>query len=362
MQKLQVGIIGAGLAFERLHYPAYQKLNDKYEIVALCDVDPPKCDKWSHILGLPCENLYQDWQELLKRQDLDVIDIMVPLELNFKITREVARQETGKKVGIICEKPLAPDLPEAKAARDLAVRYQLPVMIAETFRYSEEYSIIRDFVRTKHVGDVYYFIQNHADDFPAKMIKDTFQAKEWRQHPEYPGGAITDTAVHDIAGLRHIFGPVAKLHAFGIPTTADYSPYAVVTVNLEFVNGIIGQYAFFASGKEAQRPLTGLRIFGADGMIYLEEPAVGIINIFYNDGHQEQIPYQPDSGFRNELLNFYNVLTGREAVSVPPEMEYGDLKTIHDILASIEDERIVAVDKTDLRQPSYFQEHFYTYV
>jgi predicted dehydrogenase len=39
MQKLKVGIIGAGMAFERLHYPALSDLTDSYEITAICDVD-----------------------------------------------------------------------------------------------------------------------------------------------------------------------------------------------------------------------------------------------------------------------------------------------------------------------------------
>jgi|GEM_PF-6409473 len=42
MQKLKVGIIGAGMAFERLHYPAYQQLAGRYEIVAVCDLDREK--------------------------------------------------------------------------------------------------------------------------------------------------------------------------------------------------------------------------------------------------------------------------------------------------------------------------------
>jgi len=358
MLKLSVGVIGVGMAFERLHYPAFQKLADKYEIAALCDVDKEKCVKWSNILGLSQDNIYTNWQDLLKRPDLNVIDIMVPIELNYEITREIARQSARKKIGIICEKPLAPNLEQAKAARELAVKYELPIMIAENFRYNQEYNIIRDLVRTRHVGNIHFFIQIHANDFPSKMKKDTFQAKEWRQHPEYPGGAITDTAVHDMAGLRHIFGPIEKLHAFGRPLQADYSPYSAVTVNFQFINGVIGQYTFYVSGQEIQRPLIGLRIFGSEGMIYLEEPGAGIINVFFNDGRQEQIPYQPDMGFYNELLNFYNALTGKEPISVPPEMEYGDLKTIHDILASIKEEQIIDVDETNLYQPSYQQEYW----
>lgn len=204
--------------------------------------------------------------------------------------------------------------------------------------------MIRDLVRTKKVGDVYYFILNSVTDFPNDMLGDKFPATEWRQYPEYPGGAITDMAIHDIAGLQHIFGGVRKLHAFGRPMTQDFSPYSVVNVNLEFENGVIGQFSFFCTGQEAQRPLTGLRIFGANGMIYLEERNAGVINVAYNDGRSEQLNYEVQKGFYNELLNFYNAFNGFEQISVTPEMEFGDLRVITCILDSIKDEKVITID------------------
>lgn len=346
MKLLNVGIIGVGMAFERLHYPAFEQLKDRYKITALCDLDHDKTRKWADKLHLNAEaDTYDDWQKLLAREDLDIIDIMVPIELNYKITAAAAKRVSGRHIGIICEKPLAPTLDQARLARDLAQKNKIPIMIAENFRYNEEMNIIRDLVRKKHVGEIIYFIQNRIDNFPEKMIGDTFQAKEWRQHPEYPGGSLTDTALHDIAGLRHIFGAIEKLQAFGRLQQADYSPYSIINVNFLFKSGITGQFSFFSSGKEMQRPLTGFRIFGTEGMIYLEEKSCGIINVAHNDGHYEQLPYKPEAGYYNELLNFHNALTGKEPISVTPEMEYGDLLTINKILSSIKEQTVVPVDE-----------------
>lgn len=347
MKKLKVGIIGTGMAFERLHYPAFQALADRYEITALCDINREKARAWAERLNLGADSLYEDYRRMLeeKKLDLDVVDIMVPIELNFEVTEEVARKLAGQNKGIICEKPLAPTLQQAREARTLAQRYNLPIMIAENYRYNQENDIIRDLVRTNHIGDIIYFIQNRVVNFPEEMLKNKFPAKEWRQHPEFPAGAITDIALHDLAGLRHIFGPIEKLQAFGRPQNADFAPYSVVNVNLLFKSGITGNFTFFCAGKETQRPLIGLRIFGTQGMIYLEERDAGTINIAYNDGHSEQIPYEVQKGFYNELLNFYNALTGTEKISVTPEVEYGDLKTVTDIIKSIEEERIVPVDE-----------------
>ncbi|HBC93936.1 MAG TPA: oxidoreductase [Pelotomaculum sp.] len=353
MRKLKVGIIGVGMAFERLHYPAYQQLKDRYEIVALCDLDQQKAQNWADRLHLNKGNIYTELSKMLSRDDLDVVDIMVPIELNYKITEAVAKHLSGQRKGIICEKPLAPTIEQAESARNLSQKYNIPIMIAENFRHNQEIDIIRDLVRTKRIGEVYYFIQNRVIDFPSDMLQNKFPAKEWRQHPQFPGGAITDTGVHDLAGLRHIFGAIDRLQAFGRPQASDFAPYSVINVNMQFKNGVTGQFSFFCAGKEMQRPLIGLRIFGTQGMIYLEERDVGTINLAFDDGRKEQISYEVQKGYYNELLNFYNALTGTEPISVTPEMEYGDLKTVHDILKSIREEKIASVDEDSIYQPAY---------
>jgi predicted dehydrogenase len=179
------------------------------------------------------------------------------------------------------------------------------------------------------------------------MEKDTFAATEWRQHPEYKGGDILDAALHDIAAMRHIFGAVHKIQAFGRPEEMEFSPYRSVHVNILFKSGVIGQFSYFPSGKEVQRPLIGTRIFGQNGMIYLEDKTCGCINVFYNDGGHKIIPYKPLRGYYNEFRNFYNALQGTEFIGVTPDMEYGDVKMVFDILRSIEEGRVVTVDTAD---------------
>ena len=341
MKKIRMGIIGMGMAFERLHYPAFQELNDRFEIAAICDLDEQKAFNWQNTLGLSSEDIYVDYREMIQRDDLDAFDILVPIELNYEITEEVAR--IGKP--IICEKPLAPTREQIEAASKLPKKYNVPILIAENYRYNEEINIIKNLVANQEIGNVQYFIQNRVVNFPHEMLKNKFAAKEWRQYPEFPGGIFYDTAVHDIAAVQHIFGAVDRLHAFAVEEDDDYSPYSVIQANLLFKNNISGQFTFFCSGKEMQRPLIGLRIFGSEGMIFLEERDCGIVNVAYNNGNERQIPYRPQRGFYNELLNFYQAATDKETLSVPPEMEYGDALTIFAIMDSIENEKIVSVTK-----------------
>ncbi|HBE80230.1 MAG TPA: oxidoreductase [Firmicutes bacterium] len=342
MEKIKVGIIGTGLAWERLHYPAYQELTDRYEIRALCDIDRSRAEKWAEQLGLDSQrDVYSDFQALIDRKDLQVIDIMVPIVKNHPVAELVAR--SGKAV--LLEKPMGATLDQANATRDLPTHYGIPMMVAENYRYSEEFNLLRDLVGQKKIGDPVHFIYQNTNCFPCAMTKDTFSATEWRQHPAYPGGDILDAAIHPLAGLRHIFGGIQFLQSFGVPQKDDFSPYAAVTVNLHFMSGVIGQFAYYPAGQEIQKPLVGLRIFGTHGMIYMEDNQCGVINVFHNDGGHEIIPFKPMRGYYNELVNFYNSLTGQEAISVTPDMEMGDLRTVYAILQSITEQEVIKVDK-----------------
>ncbi len=340
--KLKVGVIGTGLAWERLHYPAFQELADKYEIVALCDVDRSRAEDWGRRLGLNIEgDVFTDFYAMLERPDLQVIDVLVPIAENHPVGEAVAR--TGKAV--ILEKPMGATLEQALATKRIYDHYDVKMLIAENYRYNEEFNLIKSLVLEKKVGNPVFFLYHSTSCFPCAMTKDTFSATEWRQHPDYPGGDILDAAIHDLAGIRTIFGEIEHLQAYGVKQRDEFSPYAAITVNLKFFNGIIGEFSYYPAGQEPQKPLLGLRIFCQNGMIYLEDTKCGIINVFYNNGSQEQIYYRPNRGYYNELLNFYNAVLYNEPIRVTPEVEIGDIRTVFAILQSIKEEEIVKVDR-----------------
>jgi predicted dehydrogenase len=231
---------------------------------------------------------------------------------------------------------MAATLEGAEKLLELHQESDVKIMVAENYRYNEETNIIRDLMVQDKIGEIVYFIKNETVDFEKEMKKNTFAATEWRQHPQYHGGTFLDAAIHDLAGIRHIFGKVKKVYGMGRPQNEDFCPYMSINSQILFENGVIGQYSYYTDGKETQSPLIGFRIFGTKGEIFLEERKSGVINVSYKNGHSEKIHYKPEKGYYNELLNFYHALRGNEEISVTPEIEYGDIKMVFDILDSIE--------------------------
>jgi len=326
MQKIKLGVIGTGMAWERLHWPALQELRGQYEVAAVCDTDIAKAQAAAAQLGLASDRVYSDHRVMLRREDIDTVDVLVPIPENFEVARDVIR--AGK--GLIAEKPLAATLEGARELIALKNRHGTKMMVAENFRYEEFSAIIKEAVG--QIGEVAYFIFNTGADFEKDMTGNTFGAKEWRQHPDFAGGIFLDGGVHDIALMRYLFGDAQSVQALAAKQEKEYCPYRNINTLIQFANGVIGSYNFWSSNAELAKPPVGLRIFGSLGEIVLESKDCGTVQIHYRDGRREQKPFTPGKGYYNELLNFYN----GDIVSTP-EKELEDMELIFKILDAVEE-------------------------
>ncbi|HCC07878.1 MAG TPA: oxidoreductase [Clostridiales bacterium] len=331
MEKFRIAVIGTGMAWDRLHLPALQQMNDKFEVVAMANRTEEKLKMAADKIGLEHSNIYTDYKEMLKRDDIDAVLTAVPIQLNFEVAKNVVK--AGKN--IIAEKPLAAEIEDAKKFLKFEEKYQVKVLIAENYRYNEEMNMIKNIINDGKIGEVVYFIYNKVSDFNEDMKQDTFAGKDWRQHPEFEGGTFLDGGIHDIAAMRHLFGKVDDVCSYGIPNNQDFCPYSYIDTTFRFDSSVIGHYIYWIKGKESQSPAVGLRIFGTNGMIYLENSNSGYINVFYNDGSHECIQYCTGKGYYNEWMNFYKVLSGEEKVSTKPDEAFGDMKLVMDILDKI---------------------------
>ena len=106
MKKWRVGIIGVGGIFNGAHREHYLN-DDRLEVVALCDIIEERAaicrDKF-----FPDAKVYTDFNELLKDETIDSVDICTPNYLHSIIA--VAAFKAGKHV--FCEKPDAVNVEE----------------------------------------------------------------------------------------------------------------------------------------------------------------------------------------------------------------------------------------------------------
>jgi len=78
-QPLRVAIVGCGIG--RLHAEGYQRLTDRFELLAICDIDEAKARELAATFGVP--RVVTDLADLCGMDDLDAIDICTPSHLHY---------------------------------------------------------------------------------------------------------------------------------------------------------------------------------------------------------------------------------------------------------------------------------------
>jgi predicted dehydrogenase len=312
--KIKLGIIGTGIAARDLHLPALQNLKNKFEIIMVCNHTEQKAKEFSKLVGgVP---YVLNYPELLKNQELEAVDIILPIELNLTVTKDAL--EAGKHV--IVEKPLASNVADAKLMAEFPNRYKKIMMVAENYRYNPVFKRINTMIHDQKIGEPYsvFWDQLTVTDTDNKYAK-----TKWRINHQYPGGFVTDAGVHNIAVLRDIFGEIKSGVAFNRSVNPGIGKMDSMSFSFVFesgVNGIFNMY-FSAQGINENR----LMIFGKEGTLVIEENRI----ILKRQGKPsvEEI-VKTDRGYQEQFEDFYDcIVNGKQPISTFDEA-YKDFRTI----------------------------------
>ena len=143
--KLQVAVFGAGWWAEAAHIPGWQR-DPRSEVVVLCDTVGLKARDMAGHFDLP--EASDDWQAVIARRDIDVIDIVTPSRTHLELAW--AAIESGKH--ILCEKPVAYDFRETRRAAEAAQNKGLKTKLGFTFRYSPGVQYAKSMIDEGFVG------------------------------------------------------------------------------------------------------------------------------------------------------------------------------------------------------------------
>ncbi len=100
MQKIRTAVIGQGRSGHNIHVAALKDMTDRYEIVAVADPLPGRCDDAVNATGCAA---YTDYREMIKRDDLDLVVNATMSPDHVPVTLEAL--EAGHNV--LVEKPVA---------------------------------------------------------------------------------------------------------------------------------------------------------------------------------------------------------------------------------------------------------------
>jgi predicted dehydrogenase len=149
MKTYKVGIIGLG-GINRWAHSLFYKKDKRVQVVAICDILPDRAQQM-HDEFYQNADIYTDYKELLKRDDLDAIDICTPNYLHSEIA--IAALNAGKNV--FCEKPDAISPEKAQAMKDAADKNGKLLMIMRNNRFTDISKYAKKYIADGRMGEVY---------------------------------------------------------------------------------------------------------------------------------------------------------------------------------------------------------------
>src|SRR5580698_981640 len=145
MKKLGVGLLGVGEMGKR-HAENLRRLVPEARLVAIADVSAERARVVAEELEI--ENYYGSLDAMLERKDLDAVLIATPDKFHAQAVETAVR--AGKDV--LCEKPLALNLSDARAAMDAVAQSGRRLQVGFMRRYDPAYAAAMKRIEAGEIG------------------------------------------------------------------------------------------------------------------------------------------------------------------------------------------------------------------
>src|SRR5205809_6942423 len=213
MKKLNIGLVGYGF-MGRAHSNAYRQaprfFNLAYEPVlkAVCARDAAKAKDFAAQWGW--ESVEPDWRNLVKRKDIDLIDIASPNDTHAEIA--IAAAKAGKMV--MCEKPLGRNAAESEAIVSAAESAGVANMVWYNYRRVPAVTLAKQLIEEGRLGRIFHYRAKFLQDWTISKDLPQGGAGLWRLDLKVAGSGVTgDLLAHCIDTAVWLNGGMEKVNA-----------------------------------------------------------------------------------------------------------------------------------------------------
>lgn len=247
MKEVRVGVVGAGGIFTGGHLPAYVKVPEA-RLVAIADPSEyslkralrrieevfsaeikslkekgleDQAERLREILS--SIKIYRDYREMLRKEDIDLVDVCTP----HKFHKPIAVDALRAGAHVMVEKPMARTYIEAleivEAVRETGKLYQHN----ENYIFSRGNYTVRRLIEAGTIGEVSYLTVPGSHEGP--------EWKEWFWDPNVGGGgSMLDMGVHSIGVAWYLVGLDKR------PTVVKAEKFTGITIKIKnrFIAGV----------------------------------------------------------------------------------------------------------------------------
>jgi predicted dehydrogenase len=187
MKKLRGGIVGYGFIMEKGHAAGYklraEKLQD-VEVSAIADISPER--RAAAHAQWPAARIYDDHRSLLAAESgrLDFVDVATPPSHHA----EIANSAFERGLHVLCEKPLAASIDDARGMLRNAVRAERVLYPCHNYKHAPVIKAVRAVLDAGRIGKVHLVTLQTFRNTHARGVSGW--RPDWRRERRFSGGGI----------------------------------------------------------------------------------------------------------------------------------------------------------------------------
>jgi UDP-N-acetylglucosamine 3-dehydrogenase len=302
--RLRLGVVGGGAVLERYHIPAINAVPEVVRSIVI-DVAGERAKRVASRYAFPHSSTHL--ADLVRHADIAVV--LVPNGLHAPISCELLAQG----VHVLCEKPMARNVPECLAMIEAARRGNTQLAVGHNRRFQQHIKLAKQLLDKGLIGEIINIqaAEGSTSDWP--------RSAAYFDPAISGGGALLDVGIHSIDLIRWFAGEFDKLEYQGNGTENTVESDA--SLNFSLANGAKGTLVASRTRNLAQKiTLTGTEGFLEVGLWW---PSVGIRcakgKAFQNFHRLDAaVPRRPpaDVSFVDQLRNIVSAIRGEDEVLV----------------------------------------------
>ncbi|HAQ07106.1 MAG TPA: hypothetical protein DCR24_06140, partial [Bacillus bacterium] len=287
----KVGIIGTGFG-AKVHAPMMDH-HEGFEVVAISSVARGNADEARKVSGI--DNVYTDWQQMIEQEDLDIIVIASAVNLH----KEMVIAAYKKGFHVMCEKPMALDMDEAKemiTERDKVGKLGL---INHEFRFLPARTKVKEIMESAKLGDILHV--RYMCSF-ANYTSLASQPRGWLGQEEKGGGMLGAIGSHMADTLQwwlgHSFKEVFAQLPIHIPLHTDSNGNTdhrtaddAFQIMGTFGNGATVTLELISAARQTEYTWW-LEIFGSQGTLVMLDDKKVLLSA--ENSPMEEVRLEPD--------------------------------------------------------------------
>lgn len=227
--KLKIGIIGCGKAAER-HLKIYKTLSEEVEVVAVSDINLERAKIFANELS---SKPYKDYKEMLKKEDLEVIDLALPSGMHAPVGKDIIK---NFKKHLLVEKPLALTLSSAKELVELAEKYNVKLVTIFQNRANLPVRKVKHLLEEGYFGKLVLL----SVKFYWSRTQEYYDSASWRGTWSQDGGALAQQGCHFADIITYLGGEIESVFAKMGTYLVNIETEDLLVGVIKFKNGALG--------------------------------------------------------------------------------------------------------------------------